>query len=190
MFIQVPKKVYSAIRQCFTDYAGPIGKSSRYREFVRLGITAYDFTLTWSNQYWLVHVAWPKPKDAGNQLEGWHIYLSKYNYAFLENGATTEQLEQIVTDGAPFRYDVLNATATRTLFDNLRTDAKAKGARTQQLKTLNAKYLRDVAKLFAAAGVDNMQVNMDFGMSPMDAVIMSGQAGDARIDALIMPIRR
>lgn len=191
LFVNPPKKIYSAMRQCFTAYtlAGNFA-ARRYAEHIRLGITAYDFTLAWSNQFWLIHVAWPKPKDAGNHLEGWHMYLTKYNYALLEHGISTTQLEGVVSEPEPFRSDVLSEAAVSALFSNLRTDSTAKGADVQGRKSLNAKYLRDVCKLFAAAGVDDMRIDMDFGMGPLDAVTLIGRADVARIDALIMPIRR
>lgn len=191
LFVNPPKQIYSAMRQCFNAYTpARNGAVRRYAEYIRLGITAYDFTLAWTNQFWLIHVAWPKPKNAGNQLEGWHMYLTKYNYAFLEHGISTIQLENVVSEPEPFRNDVLAETSVSAMFSTLRTDAKAKGATVQGRKSINAKYLRDVSKLFAAAGVNDMRIDMDFGMGPCDAVTLVGRADIAHIDALIMPIRR
>lgn len=191
LFINPPKKIYAAMRQCFTDYTpANHGAARRYAEHIRLGITAYDFTLAWSNQFWLIHVAWPKPNDAGNELEGWHMYLTKYNYALLEHGISTIQLENVVSEPEPFRNDVLADTSVSGMFSTLRTDAKAKGATVQGRKSINAKYLRDVSKLFAAAGVNDMCIDVDFGMGPCDAVTLIGRADAAHLHALIMPIRR
>lgn len=191
LFVIPPKKIYAAVRQCFTAYTPNRNVAARrYAEYIRLGITAYDFTLTWSNQLWLIHVSWPKPKDVGNELEGWHMYLTKYNYALLEHGISTIQLEGVVSEPEPFRNDILSESSVRAMFSNLRTDDKAKGAKVQGKKSLNAKYLRDVSKLFAAAGVNDMRVDMDFGMGACDAVTLMGHADVACINALIMPIRR
>lgn len=105
--ISFPTKVHSAFASLIVKHAQP---SQRVAEFVRVGVTAYDYTLTYSDTFMLLHYAQPKPKDMGNMFEGFHRYLNKVEWAGLPEGARgcrvfpaldVEEYEE------PFQHDLL-----------------------------------------------------------------------------------
>ena len=76
----IPAPVFRAYKPLIMG-KGKAEPSNRIAEFVRLGVTAYDFTLTYSDHIILIHTSWPKPRDMGNACEGWFSYLNKDEFA-------------------------------------------------------------------------------------------------------------
>lgn len=179
--ITIPASVYRAFKALF-----------RYVEYVRLGVTAYDYTLTYCDGLSLIRCAWPKPKDMGNAFEGYFAYLTKSEFQRLEYDAKKGATFPLDERECPFQRDILSPSAVQTLFDITEPKSKAEFA-----KRINPKILQTVTRALATIcskgerdGSDSTCV-FDIGASsdmPLKIHVYVHRY-DMNVDAIVMPVR-
>lgn len=200
-FITIPAPVYRAVKPLVKPY-GSTRMNNRIAEFVRVGITAYDFTLTYSDHFMLIRCAWGKPKDWGNHLEGYFQYLTKEQFADVEYTAKYGARIPIVESSElPFQVDLLRDSATQSFIDlNQGSYHIGKGKVIPcSSKKFNASRM---AKTMQACSriclhgetdvkVDDAPLTVDFGAGPTVPAYIHAyvRKHDVTLDALVMPLR-
>lgn len=191
----IPATVFRAYKPLIMG-KGKASPSNRIAEFVRLGVTAYDFTLTYSDQIILVHTSWPKPKDMGNAHEGWFSYLTKDEFAALPYNPKSGAVSPIFGSGVcPFQRDILRKDAVQTLFD-VQEPKRDKRKAPTFVKSVNPKHLTRVSKALetmckgGAAGGYDAAIKLNIGTDELrplrfDAFVKRDML---TIAALVMPV--
>lgn len=114
--ITIPAPIYRAFK-ALPLQKGHAQPQFRYAEYVRLGATAYDYTLTFSDGFVLIRCSWPKPKDMGNAFEGHYAYLTKAEFQRLEYHVKKGASFPLDERECPFQRDILSPSAVQTLFE-------------------------------------------------------------------------
>jgi hypothetical protein len=165
----------------------------RYAEYVRLGVTAYDFTLTYCDGFSLIRCAWPKPKDMGNAFEGYFAYLTKAEFQRLEYEPKKGASFPLDVRECPFQRDILSPTAVQTFFDI----TAPKTDKIELIKRINPKIMQTVTKALAticsngAMDGSDSTCTFDIGASSDMPIKIRSYVHryDMNVDAIIMPVR-
>lgn len=190
--ITIPAPVYRAFK-VLPMQKGRAQAQFRYAEYVRLGVTAYDYTLTYCDGFSLIRCAWPKPKDMGNAFEGYFAYLTKAEFQCLEYEPKKGASFPLDVRECPFQCDILSPSAVQTFFD-ITAPKKSKG---EFAKRINPKILQTVTRALATicskgerGGSDSTCV-FDIGAgSDMPLKIHAYvHRYDMNADAIVMPVR-
>lgn len=200
-FITIPAPVYRAVKPLVKPY-GSTSMHNRIAEFVRVGITAYDFTLTYSDHFILVRCSWGKPKEWGNHLEGHFQYLTKEQFASVEYTAKYGARIPIAdAPELPFRNDMLTDSAVQSFIDLNQASYRVPGKHVMPCssKKFNASLM---AKTMQACSriclhgetdvkVDDAPLTVDFGAGPTVPAYIHAyvRKHDVTLDALVMPLR-
>jgi hypothetical protein len=190
--INIPASVYRAFK-VLPMQKGHAQAQFRYAEYVRLGVTAYDFTLTYCDGFSLIRCAWPKPKDMGNAFEGYFAYLTKAEFQRLEYEPKKGASFPLDVRECPFQRDILSPTAVQTFFDI----TAPKTDKIELTKRINPKILQTVTKALATIcskgerdGSDST-CTVDIGASSDTPLKIRSYVHryDMNVDAIIMPVR-
>lgn len=190
--ITIPTPVYRAFK-VLPMQKGHAQAKFRYAECVRLGVTAYDFTLTYCDDVLLIRCAWPKPKDMGDAFEGYFAYLTKDEFQRLEYETKKGASFPLDERECPFQRDILSPTAVQKFFDI----TAPKTNKVEYIKCINPKKLQTVTKALATIcskgeryGSDST-CTFDIGASSdMPLKIHSYvHRYDMTVDAIVMPVR-
>jgi len=191
--ITIPAPIYRAFKS-LPLAKGKAEPGARISEFVRVGVTAYAYTLTWSDLRVLIHAAWPKPKELGNTFEGWHLYLSKEEFAALPyDSRKGSELVIFDTPSDPFYRDILAPMNVNTFMDMGERDKPTP----DRVKAVNPCIALPVVKALAAmckSGDMNGKaapVKWDFGKTPLSPLRFDVHLYhcEADVSGLIMPVR-
>ena len=196
--ITIPASVYRAYKPLIMR-KGTARPQQRYSEFVRIGCTAYDFTLTWSDSYVVLRVQWPKPKDWGNAHEGECWYLAKHEYEGMEYTAKYGAKFPIPeTWELPFRDDILKDGIIQTFIDLNASSYKEKNVIPCSRKKVSAQLMAKVMRACDTIcgkgdhdGMTNAPIGVDFGCNETVPVHIASFVNSIglTLDALVMPIR-
>lgn len=199
--ITIPAHVYRAYKPLIKP-SGSTRMHNRVAEFVRVGITAYDFTLTYSDHFMLIRCSWGKPKEWGNHLEGHFQYLTKEQFTNVEY--TAKYGAKIAVDESaemPMRVDALSDSGVQTLIDlNQKSYRETKGkvipcSSKKFNSSLMAKTMQACSRIClhgeTDAKVDDAPLTVDFGASPFAPAYIHAyvRKHDVTLDALVMPLR-
>lgn len=196
--ITIPTPVYRAFKPLIVAH-GKADPSKRCSEFVRLGVTAYDFTLTYSDTFILIKAQWPKPKDMGNAREGWYTYLEKYEYEDLLGNAKAGFRVPIVGIGVcPFHHDLLSEQTIQNLIELHPKKGSRKGLAPSSIRSVNPYHMERVTKALLQmcknGGPDgfNAPYTIDLGTSEVGPILMTAftKRHTLTVTALVMPVRR
>ena len=195
----IPAPIYRAFKT-LPQQKGSVKAYDRIAEFIRLGCTAYDFTLTYSNRYIVIHAEWPKPKDMGNEHEGWYRYLDRAAFTRLDydpkNGATypiTDEPDTTFVGG-----DILKPGLLDSYLDLANhSQQKRNNGKISLSKQVNPTYLSTVLKVCAtickggAKDGTTEGVTLDIGSNPVGPVVVRSYVPKhgLSLTALVMPIR-
>lgn len=161
----------------------------RASEFIRLGCTAYDFTLSYTDSYMLIHCRWPHKQDFGNAHEDWRAYLTKTEFinTFCLTGVKSASYPMTESD-LPFRSDLLGRTQLDHFFE-LVEDRTEKHPR--QKKFVNAKYLYTVLSVFKVLS-DDGRMQLNIGTRVTGPIFLEAYNPDMELEvrAMVMPIVR
>lgn len=192
----IPATVFRAYKPLITG-KGKAKPSNRIAEFVRLGVTAYDFTLTYSDQIILVHTSWPKPKGMGNAHEGWFTYLTKDEFAALPYNSKSGAVSPIFESGiCPFQRDILRKETVSNLFE-YRAPKRDKKQLPTFVRSVNPVHLTRISKALetmckggAADGFDS-PIKFDIGADTLTSLCFDAfvKRDMLTIAALLMPVR-
>lgn len=192
----IPATVFRAYKPLIAG-KGKAKPSNRIAEFVRLGVTAYDFTLTYSDQIILVHTSWPKPKDMGNACEGWFSYLTKDEFAALPYSPKSGAVSPIFASGiCPFQRDILSKDTVINLFDT-RTTKRDKKQLPTFVRSANPVHLARISKALetmckgGAVGGFDAPIKLDIGADTLTPLCFDAfvKRDMLTIAALVMPVR-
>lgn len=198
-FINIPAPVYRAYKPLIKA-SGSTRMHNRIAEFVRVGITAYDFTLTYSDHFMLIRCAWGKPKDWGNHLEGYFQYLTKEQFADVEYTAKYGARVPIVEASEyPFQSDTLKDSSVQSFIDMNQASYRVAGKHVMPCssKKFNASLLAKTMQacsricMHADEKVDDSPLTLDFGAGPTVPAYAHAYVRklDVTLDALVMPLR-
>ena len=192
----IPAPVFRAYKPLIMG-KGKAEPSNRIAEFVRLGVTAYDFTLTYSDQVILIHTSWPKPRGMGNACEGWFSYLTKDEFAALpynpKSGAVSPIFESVI---CPFQRDILSKDTLQNLF-NPHVSKRDKKKLPTFVRSVNPYHLARISKAFetmckgGAAGGFDQPIKFDIGADTLSSICFDAfvKRDMLTIAALLMPVR-
>lgn len=201
--ITIPAPVYRAFKPLIKP-AGSTRMHNRVAEFVRVGVTAYDFTLTYSDHFMLIRCSWGKPKEWGNHLEGHFQYLTKEKFANVEY--TAKYGAKIAVDESaelPFQADFLRDSAVQSFIDQNQASYKGGAGKGRVIPCSSKKFNASLmAKAMQACNriclhgetdvkVDDAPLTVDFGASPIVPAYIHAyvRKHDVTLDALVMPLR-
>lgn len=189
--IAIPNKVFNAFGSLALRVATP---STRVGEFVRIGVTAYDYTLTYSDTFILIHYAQPKPEDMGNMFEGFYRYLTKAEFAALPAGDRGYHvfpgLDTLDSDSVcpfqhdrPFQHDPLKGSLLDSFINH-----------TQQSKTGSVhvdpfhltRALKAVSAICSVDGTECMTLTVQDGFGP---ILLVANSDGWMVRGLVMPRR-
>ena len=186
-FITIPPRIYRAFKRLpMKEHTAK--PNQRCAEFVRLGVTAYDFTLTYSDSYFLVRCEWPKPKTWGNEHDGMYWYLTKTEFANLGKGATFAVPE---CSTSPFQGgDMLKDVVVKD-FINLNADGyKKKNRKPSSVKHIDARYLASLTRTIDMILSEDKCIQVDFGCDELVPALMVASDELVHILGIVMPIRK
>lgn len=189
----IPAPAYRAFK-VLPLQKGQADASRRFAEFVRLGVTAYDYTMTFSDGFALLRCAWPKPKEMGNALEGYYAYLTKAEFQRLEYEPKKGAFFPLDERECPFQRDILSPSAVQFFFDL--TGTAKKTGKIELSKKMNPCILSPVIKALATIckGGEvrgDTACTFDIGASsdmPLTIRAYVGREGMS-LDAIVMPVR-
>ncbi len=186
-FITIPPRVYRAFKRLpMKEHTAK--STQRYAEFVRLAVTAYDFTLTYSDSYFLVRCEWPKPKTWGNDREDMFWYLTKTEFANLGKGVEFKVPECSVS---PFAGgDILSDSAINRLLDLTADTYKSRMPQSAKAKYVDARYLAQLTRTIDMILSEDRNVRIDFGCASYAPVVMAASDKQFHVYGLVMPIRK
>lgn len=200
-FITIPAPVYRAFKPLIKP-SGSTRMRNRIAEFVRVGITAYDFTLTYSDHFMLIRCAWGKPKDWGNHLEGYFQHLTKEQFASVEYTAKYgARIPIIESPELPFRDDILKDSSVQSFIDlNQGSYCATKGkvipcSSKKFNANLMAKTMQACSRICMHGDpdvkVDDAPLIVDFGAGATVPAYIHAyvRKHDVTLDALVMPLR-
>lgn len=198
-FITIPAPVYRAFKPLIKP-SGYTRMHKRIAEFVRVGITAYDFTLTYSDHFMLIRCAWGKPKDWGNHLEGYFQYLTKEQFTDVEYTAKYGARIPIVeVPELPFQQDMLKNTCVQSFIDMNQASYRVAGKHVMPCSSkkfnasLMAKTMQACSRICMHGDeqVDDSPLTVDFGADPTVPAYAHAYVRklDVTLDALVMPLR-
>lgn len=184
----LPVKVARALKTIIKkEHTQPA--SMRAAEFIRIGCTAYDYTLSYTDSYMLIHCRWPHKQDFGNVHEDWRAYLTKTEFTNTFCLSGVKSVSYPMTESyLPFRSDLLARTQLDHFFE-LVEDKLEKHPR--QKKFVNAKYLHTVLSVFKALADDGrMQINIGTRVAGPIALEAYNSDMELEVRAIVMPIAR
>lgn len=200
-FITIPAPVYRAYKPLIKP-SGSTRMHNRIAEFVRVGITAYDFTLTYSDHFMLIRCAWGKPKEWGNHLEGYFQYLTKEQFTDVEYTAKYGARIPIVeAPELPFQQDMLKDSCVQSFIDLNQASYRVAGKHVMPCSSkkfnasLMAKTMQACSRICLHGDtdvkVDDAPLTVDFGASTTVPAYIHAyvRKHDVTLDALVMPLR-
>lgn len=161
----------------------------RVAEFIRLGCTAYDYTLSYTDTFVLIHCRWPHKQDFGNVHEGWRAYFTKTVFinTFCLIGVKSASYPMTESE-LPFRNDIMGQDIINHLFDMVEDRAEK---HPRQKKFVNAKYLYTVLSVFKALADDGrMQLNIGTWVTGPISLEAYNPDMELEVRSIVMPIVR
>lgn len=184
--IAIPNKVFNAFGSLALRVATP---STRVGEFVRIGVTAYDYTLTYSDTFILIHYAQPKPEEMGNMFEGFYRYLTKAEFAALPAGERGYHVFPGIDDldsepyVCPFQHDLIGPGLVHNYFD----DIDPSPCDTLKVDPYHlTRALKAVSAICATDGHEWMQLTVQHGYKPL---LLTAYSEAYLVRGLVMPRR-
>lgn len=198
-FINIPAPIYRAYKNLIKVY-GSTRMHNRIAEFVRVGITAYDFTLTYSDHFMMIRCAWGKPKEWGNHLEGYFQYLNKEQFTDVEYTAKYGARVPIIeAPELPFQQDILKDSCVQSFIDLNQASYCVAGKHVMPCSSkkfnasLMAKTMQACSRICMHGDeqVDDSPLTVDFGAGPTVPSYAHAYVRklDVTLDALVMPLR-
>lgn len=198
-FITIPAPVYRAYKPLIKP-SGSTRMHNRIAEFVRVGITAYDFTLTYSDHFMMIRCAWGKPKEWGNHLEGYAQYLTKEQFTDVEYTAKYgARIPVVESPELPFRDDILTDRSVQSFIDLNQGSYRATKGKVIPCSSkkfnasLMAKTMQACSRICMHGDeqVDDSPLTLDFGADPTVPAYAHAYVRklDVTLDALVMPLR-
>lgn len=159
----------------------------RYSEFIRLGCTAYDYTVSYTDSFVMIHCRWPHKQDFGNAHEGWRTYFTRTEFVntFCLTGVKQASY-QMQESELPFRSDIMQREQLDHFF-SLVEDRKEKHPR--QYKYVNATYLHSVLGIFKALSLDG-KIKLNIGTRVTGPISLEAYNPDMELElrAIVMPV--
>lgn len=184
--IAIPNKVFNAFGSLALRVATP---STRVGEFVRIGVTAYDYTLTYSDTFILIHYAQPKPEDMGSMFEGFYRYLTKAEFAALPAGERGYHVFPGIDDldsepyVCPFQHDLLK----ESLVDSYTVRAQPSKTGNVRVDPFHlTRALKAVSAICAVDGTECMTLTVQDGFGP---ILLVANSESYLVRGLVMPRR-
>lgn len=184
--IAIPNKVFNAFGSLALRVATP---STRVGEFVRIGVTAYDYTLTYSDTFILIHYAQPKPDGMGNMFEGFYRYLKKSEFAALPAGERgyhvfpgLEDLDGKTYVG-PFQHDLLRGSLLESYLNHTH-QSKTGSVRVDPFHLTRA--LKAISAICSVDGTECMSLTVQDDYGP---ILLVANSDAYLVRGLVMPRR-